>query len=340
MARMTAVAMLLPGLLAGIVIGTAISVNSITPLARDAWHATSTQDVSHYHGKFDRSGKSNATVTCATHLLMAYSAVATLMALLWGMGVIHTRVRAWVHRQGLAVTAGLMKLTSASKCLVPRGSVPLQHSPISGMQKVGEVVVSVIGNIAGVHKLKEVIRMRMRALGVQLEETRREFRGQVEERERELGAVKEKLEETEGRQVVEIREMREKVEERERELAEVKGELAEHKEAMREQWDVAERRRESILRELREEARKGEEEMRAELAREREERRWEVQEVERRRAADLMEMSGQMEERERELAAVKGELAEQKDVLVKLYVDLQFRESEGDQKTAWQVCTD
>ncbi|CAI5480498.1 unnamed protein product [Closterium sp. Yama58-4] len=97
--------------------------------------------------------------------------------------------------------------------------------------------------------------MRMRALGVQLEETRRE-----------LAAAKGELDEAERKRVAEIREMSGQVMARERELAAVKGELAQQKDAIREQDDVAGRRIESEMREFKEE-------MRAELARGREERR-------------------------------------------------------------------
>ncbi|CAI5460729.1 unnamed protein product [Closterium sp. Yama58-4] len=61
-------------------------------------------------------------------------------------------------------------------------------------------------------------------------------------------------------------------------LAVVKGGLVEHKDAMIERLHMAEERREFNLRELQEEARKGDKEMRAGLARERGERRREVQE--------------------------------------------------------------
>ncbi|CAI5507125.1 unnamed protein product, partial [Closterium sp. Naga37s-1] len=48
MARMTAVTMLLPGLLAGIVLGVAIAavtIINILPLGRDAWHATTAKSL-------------------------------------------------------------------------------------------------------------------------------------------------------------------------------------------------------------------------------------------------------------------------------------------------------
>ncbi|CAI5486416.1 unnamed protein product, partial [Closterium sp. Naga37s-1] len=53
-----------------------------------------------------------------------------------------------------------------------RGFVPLLHIPI---KHACEAVGSVIGRMAGTHKLKEAMETRMRALGVQLEETRREL---------------------------------------------------------------------------------------------------------------------------------------------------------------------
>ncbi|CAI5476865.1 unnamed protein product [Closterium sp. Yama58-4] len=69
--------------------------------------------------------------------------------------------------------------------------------------------------MAGTHDLGEVMEMRMRALGVQLEETRR------------------RLDEAERRRVVETRKSRGQVKERERELAAVKGEVTELKDALK-----------------------------------------------------------------------------------------------------------
>ncbi|CAI6009758.1 unnamed protein product [Closterium sp. NIES-65] len=203
--------------------------------------------------------------------------------------------------------------------LQPCGNFPLLHSPMSGTERLGKAVGTVVASMAGTQELKDAMEMRMRVM----EEAERrqvaqmnEMRGQMEERERkliaELAAVK-------------------------AELIGVKGELADHKGAVTEKLDMAERRRAVELRELREEARKGEDEMRADLAREREERRREVQEVERRRASDLTEMKGQMEEREKEPAAVKDELAEQKHAHMQMDVDLKIIHCEGHQKFAWKV---
>ncbi|CAI5940325.1 unnamed protein product [Closterium sp. NIES-65] len=169
MARMTAVAMLLPRLVVALLLGAAVvaiaAVSTIKPLRRDAWQAIIVED---------------------PLLPVLYLIIATLLTLLWGMGVTHTQVRAWVHQQGLAVTAGLMKLKSATKCLLPRGFFSLLHSPI-------EAAEPVMARMAGTHELKKAIEVGMRVLGVQLEETRRELedtRRVLDESKRELAAVK------------------------------------------------------------------------------------------------------------------------------------------------------
>ncbi|CAI5940211.1 unnamed protein product [Closterium sp. NIES-65] len=162
----------------------------------------------------------------------------------------------------------------------------------------------------------------------------------MEERERELAAMKQELaehkqsiklqfEEAEKRRVAEMREMRGQVEERE-ELVAVRREVA----AVKEEHKIAERGRESDLRELKGEAGNGEDEFRTELASERDERR-DVQEVER-READLIGVRGMVEQMERELAAVKGKLAAKKDAGMKVDVDLQISQTGGDERTAWQ----
>ncbi|CAI5962901.1 unnamed protein product [Closterium sp. NIES-64] len=152
MARMTAVAMLLPGLLVAFSLGAAIAliaVISIKPLHRDVCRATIVDDANAtatcqnatsessthayavtaslqhalalnvpLHSLHDLVRAGLTEVPSASHLLLLDISISTLMALLWGMGVTHTQVRAWVHQQGLAVTAGLMKLKSATKCLL------------------------------------------------------------------------------------------------------------------------------------------------------------------------------------------------------------------------------
>ncbi|CAI5486411.1 unnamed protein product [Closterium sp. Naga37s-1] len=404
MARRTAVAMLLPGLLVAFLLGaaiTAICIISFTGPDRDAYPPVAVDDNGTDTSQnatclppiqahaIAASGQQAHALDVSRHNLlsvfMLYSAVSTLfstlMALLWGMGVTHTQVREWVHQQGLAVTAGLMKLRSASKCLLvchalchcpltlqlflcqaclpsrgtlphffmpslkfwlplhaslpsfvvfspalpslwilpslfalimlqPCGIFPLLHSPMTrvtfGMQRVGEAVGTVMASMSKAHESKEkfelgeAMEMRMRALGMQLEETRRE------------------LEKAERRRVAEMREMRGQAEERERGLAAVKGEvkvkLTEHKLAVAEQLDVAERRRGSKSRELREEARQGRDELREELAREREERTKEVQELNWRRVL-------------KEVAACRN----------RVDVDLEISQSGGGQKTAWEV---
>ncbi|CAI5960200.1 unnamed protein product [Closterium sp. NIES-64] len=283
----------------------------------------------------------------ANHLLVLYSVISTLiaslMALLWGMGVTHTQVRAWVHQQGLAVTAGLMKLKSATKCLlvchalcpptlllsfllraltrvlhaaarpsliIPSALSPchyslcslvfpmLQSPPVltmlqqrgifpmllntikharSEMERLGKAVWTVVASMGGTHEWKEAMEMRLRALGVQLEERRRELEEAERRRVAEMkGQVEDRrdLEKAEWMREIEIREMRAQVEERERllgaELAAVKGELGAHKQSTALQLEEAERRR-------------------------------------------VAEMRGQVEERERELAAVKGQVTTVKE---------------------------
>ncbi|CAI5458042.1 unnamed protein product [Closterium sp. Yama58-4] len=319
MARMTAVAMLLPGLLAAVLPAIPVIV-SIMLRARDAWPFTTAKDVTRGNQQVNHPfalpsaslAHPNATAMCqnaacgpptpahtiassllhahalnvplhflrslpsgANHLLVLYSVISTLiaslMALLWGMGVTHTQVRAWVHQRGLAVTDGLMKLKSATKCRVSptvltmlqqRGIFPLLHNTIeharTEMERLGKAVGTVVASMGGTHGWKEAMEMRMRVLGVQLEETRRV------------------LEEAERGREIEIRGMRAQVEERERELGAVlaaakrevnavKGELVEHKQSTTLQLEEAERRR-------------------------------------------VAEMRGQVEERERELGVVKGEV--------------------------------
>ncbi|CAI5519658.1 unnamed protein product [Closterium sp. Naga37s-1] len=320
MARMTPVAMLLPGLRVALLLGAAIS---IVPLARDAWRESTAKDVPCDNQQVNHplmlpsaslplanviATSQNVTSLPPTHanaiaaflqhghalnlplhslhtlppVFVLYFVIATLVVLLWGMGVTHTQVRAWVHQQGLAVTAGLMH----------HGIFPLLHSLVKcacvGMQRTGEVVWTVIASMAGTHEMKEELVMSMRVIAVHLERTRiadmREMIGQVEERGGEMAA----------------------------ELAAVRRELAK-------QRDIAERR-EADLRELREEVRMREDEMRAELARKREERR-EVQEMNWPRAME-------------ELAACKEWQTIQD---MKMNIELEIRQSVGDRKKALEA---
>ncbi|CAI5462102.1 unnamed protein product, partial [Closterium sp. Yama58-4] len=245
MARKTAVAMLLPGLLLAILLTAAISIlplgrvdtssqqeqvkpplmlTSTSPTHDNATATGGPLSLLHAHAPNPPLQTIN---TLYPLLMVLYSAIATLMALMWGMGVTHMQVRAWVHQQGLAVTAGLMH----------RGICHLLHSLINcacaGMHRAGEAAGAVMSSMAGTHKLEGMLVTRMR-----------EMIRQAEERGGEVAA----------------------------ELAAVRRELAEQRE-------MAERRRELDLRALREEMRMREDEVRAELAREREERRREVQEV-------------------------------------------------------------
>ncbi|CAI5987441.1 unnamed protein product [Closterium sp. NIES-64] len=279
MARMTAVAMLLPGLLLAL-LAAAIASIAVPPRDTDSEEGNNplmlpsaslphgnatvmcgnatcgpdsrpnaanaiTASLQHAHALDVPIHSLHALSPGAIHLLVLYSALATLGSLLWGMGVTHTQVRAWVHQQGLAVTAGLMKLKSASKRLLQPGMFSLLHS------------------------------LRKRAFsGVQKEQVNA-VRGEVTTVQGEVNAVRE-------------------------EVIAAKGEMAEQKQSTTLQFEEAERRR-------------------------------------------VAEMRGQVEERERELAAVKGGLAAlrgelvEQNVLMKLDVDLQIRQSEGNQKTAWEV---
>ncbi|CAI6009680.1 unnamed protein product [Closterium sp. NIES-65] len=74
----------------------------------------------------------------------------------------------------------------------------------------------------------------------------------------------------------------------------------------------------------------------AEVAEHKQSTTLQLEEAECRRVAEMREMRG-VEERERKLAAVKKELDAHKNARMKVDVDLQIRQSEGDQKTAWQV---
>ncbi|CAI5940300.1 unnamed protein product [Closterium sp. NIES-65] len=310
MARMTAVAMLLPGLLLALLAAAIASiavVRIIMPLGRE----------------------------CAIHLLVLYSALATLGSLLWGMGVTHTQVRAWVHQQGLAVTAGLMKLKSASKRLLQPGMFSLLHSlrkrAFSGVQKVSEAVGTIAARMAGTAELSEAMEMKMRAFTMQLEETRRELEGAERRRLAEMSEMRRQVEEKADQMAVELgghkQSTRVQLEERERELAAMQEQVnAVRGEVTTVQGEVNAVREEVI-------AAKGE------MAEQKQSTTLQFEEAERRRVA---EMRGQVEERERELAAVKGELAAlrgelvEQNVLMKLDVDLQIRQSEGNQKTAWE----
>ncbi|CAI6009709.1 unnamed protein product [Closterium sp. NIES-65] len=311
MARMTAVAMLLPGLLLALLAAAIASiavVRIIMPLGRECFYRASgnatvmcgnatcgpdsrpnaanaiTASLQHAHALDVPIHSLHALSPGAIHLLVLYSALATLGSLLWGMGVTHTQVRAWVHQQGLAVTAGLMKLKSASKRLLQPGMFSLLHSlrkrAFSGVQKVSEAVGTIAARMAGTAELSEAMEMKMRAFTMQLEETRRELEG----------AERRRLAEMMQGEVNAVRE----------EVIAAKGEMAEQKQSTTLQFEEAERRR-------------------------------------------VAEMRGQVEERERELAAVKGGLAAlrgelvEQNVLMKLDVDLQIRQSEGNQKTAWEV---
>ncbi|CAI5962848.1 unnamed protein product [Closterium sp. NIES-64] len=113
----------------------------------------------------------------------------------------------------------------------------------SVMGKLGKAVGTIMARIAGTHELGEAMEMRMRALGVQLEETRRELaaakgefvavKDETEVGLRALGVqleeTRRELEEADERRAADLRGLREPVEETRRQVTAVKGELAEHK---------------------------------------------------------------------------------------------------------------
>ncbi|CAI5462123.1 unnamed protein product [Closterium sp. Yama58-4] len=76
--------------------------------------------------------------------------------------------------------------------------------------------------------------------------------------------------------------------------------------------------------------------VKAEVAEHKQSTTLQLEEAERRRVAEMREMRGQVKEREWKLAAVKKELDAHKNARMKVDVDLQIRQSEGDQKTAWE----
>ncbi|CAI5994900.1 unnamed protein product [Closterium sp. NIES-65] len=238
-----------------------------------------------------------------------YSGILPLTMLLWWMDVSQPQVRAWLHQLGLTGTTlaeGRMTL------LVQLLQKPIELCGI-GMRRLSESVRTVVENIAAIWQLKEATDARMRALGEQLEETRREveeaerrrtvewnaMREQVVERERELAAVRselgehrasltERVEEVARRRAIDSRELRGLVEERERELAAMGMELMEHKLSMVAQMDEVQRRTGELL-----------------------QLRGRVEESERELGAVRVEMSGfrrELGERERELAIMKGAL--------------------------------
>ncbi|CAI5509520.1 unnamed protein product, partial [Closterium sp. Naga37s-1] len=204
-------------------------------------------------------------------------------------------------------------LLAAAISITPTGR---KHAN-SQMERVSGASGSVMASMAGTHELKEAMDLRMRALGVQLEETRKELeeaerrrvsemgevRGQVEERGEDLAAVKGELAAVQG------------------ELTAMKRELAEHKDAMAEQVEA---RKESS--EIREELAA----LKRDLRRQRDLAKSQIEEVDKRHGEELIELRGQVEERKRELekaerrrvemaaelAAVKGALAGHKDSVI------------------------
>ncbi|CAI5502115.1 unnamed protein product [Closterium sp. Naga37s-1] len=119
------------------------------------------------------------------------------------------------------------------------------------------VCEAVMASKAGTHELSEAMEMRVRALGVQLEETKKE-----------LAAAKGELEEAERRRVANMEERDRNLVAVQGEVIAVKGELNAMRGQIHEYIDAMEEQRE-----LRGESRKEECEIRAELAREREEER-------------------------------------------------------------------
>ncbi|CAI5499718.1 unnamed protein product, partial [Closterium sp. Naga37s-1] len=200
----------------------------------------------------------------------------------------------------------------------PRGIFPLLHNAMkhaySGVQRAGAAVRTVTARMVGGHKWKEEMEMRLRAFGVQLEDTRRELEEaemQRVEDMRELSGLREEL-------AVLTRKLGGQKDFVKSQLDEAEKRQAEGLSNLREKCDMAERRGELDMSELREEARNLHDEMRAELAREREERRREVQELNWPHAMD-------------ELAACKEWQMTQD---LKMNIEVEIKRSEGDRKKA------
>ncbi|CAI5988958.1 unnamed protein product [Closterium sp. NIES-64] len=363
MVRMTAVAMGLPGLLVGLALGAAIAAISMMPLGRvdtnsqqfkhppmllsaSPPHANATATGGHLSLQHDHAPNPplQTSKTLVPLLMMLYVATATLMALMWGMGVTHTQVRAWVHQQGLAVTAGLMYLVyrvlppmcchpcaathvlppmCCHPCAATHVLPPMCCHPCAATHVLPPMcchpcaATHVLPPMcchpcAATHVLPPMCCHPCAAVHV-LPLMKCAFAG-MQRAGVVVGTViasmagTHKLEEM---LMMRMRVMIGQVEERGGEMA---AELAAVRKELAEQRDRAERRREADLRELREEMRVREDEMRAELARESEEMRREVQEVIWPRVLEGLAECG------------KG-----------VTVDLGIIQSEGHERTAWEV---
>ncbi|CAI5940312.1 unnamed protein product [Closterium sp. NIES-65] len=348
MARMTAVAMLLPGLLVAVLPTIAVIV-SIMLRAREAWPFTTAKDVSGAMLRIPVMAGVSCMVLALCHAVLPIAATAGVSSLTLHHAFVaspspcclhmlstldvprdnqlvnhpltlpsaslfanaacrpptpaHTIASSLQHARTLNVP--LHFLHSLFSSSASRISFPLLHNLMKhayhGMQGVSVSVGAALASMAGTREWKESVEMRMRALGVQLEETRRELaatKGELEKAERrravearemkgQLEERKSGSEETERTGVLEMREMRGWVEERERdmsaELAAVKVELATAK------LELGEHKQSTAL---------------------------QLEEAERRRVAEISEMRRQVEERADkiavELGVVQGELGEHK----------------------------
>ncbi|CAI5976396.1 unnamed protein product [Closterium sp. NIES-65] len=199
-----------------------------------------------------------------------------------------------------------------STVLQPRGILPWLHSSMkhvsSRVAKRGNVVITVILRMVGT---QEAMEMRIGALGVLVEETRRA----LEEADKKNA---ENLRELRGK----VQETRRALEEADKKNAESLRELRGQVEETRRALEVADRRKAENLRELRgqveetrralEEAGRRKAENLRELRGQVEETRRALEEADKKRVVDKREMRLQVEDRERELiaklAAVKGAL--------------------------------
>ncbi|CAI5508067.1 unnamed protein product [Closterium sp. Naga37s-1] len=212
-------------------------------------------------------------------------------------------------------------LCAAMSChrlpVLPYAAMCRKHANFQ-MERVSGAVGYIMASMGGTHEWKEAMEMRMRALGVKVEETRKELEEAERKRVLEMGEVRGQMEKS-GEDVAAVKGELAAVQ---GELAAVKRELAEHKDAMAEQVEA---RKESS--EIREELAA----LRRDLRRQKDFVKSQFEEAEKRHTENFIELRGQVEERKRELekaerrrvaemtvelAAVKRALAGHKDSMI------------------------
>ncbi|CAI5462138.1 unnamed protein product [Closterium sp. Yama58-4] len=226
-----------------------------------------------------------------------YLALASLVALLWWMGVSPAHVKQWISQQCLSSRATFSTLASGVTAFMALGA-QLGDTRRQLEEREGEfaVVKEELTEVKG--ELTEVKGELTEVKGelTEVKEELTEVKGELTEVKEELTEVKEELTEVKG----ELTEVKGELTEVKGELAEVKGELAEVKGELAEvKGELAEVKGE--LAEV-----KGElTEVKGELT----EVKGELTEVK----GELTEVKGELTEVKGELAAVKGDLAEHKD---------------------------